>query len=161
MVRVTSRVTLFSLLIASSSGCLGNVNYVPRDDDRLRLGIRGGRFLYVRDGLAIGEGWFGSGLVSAVVGVPRAEVAAQRSRNALLVGSPMRFFGEVCLGGIAGYVLGESSFYEPYSASPVIIGTAAICAGLAGTGVWMERLSQRYRNDAVNEFNAESRARDD
>src|SRR3990170_4672275 len=66
MVRVTSRVTLFSLLIASSSGCLGNVNYVPRDDDRLRLGIRGGRFLYVRDGLAIGGGAGGGGCCGVV-----------------------------------------------------------------------------------------------
>lgn len=116
--------------------------------------MRDNKVVLVRDGRIYEQGFFGSGLIAAVRGVPAAENAAEeyagRRRSGVLVG----LGGLVCSLVATGFLVGHAAAEEDHDTAVMTEGLIATgCLVVAYGGLWRLTSAEPYRYDAINLFN--------
>ena len=141
-------VVLLGLVFAE--GCTSS--YEPAKSPRIATVVAGGQPTFVKDGVQFGSQVWGTGLVDAVHGNPRAEHHARVGRNLIAGGFVL---GLVGLGSeIGGLVVAVHDNNQPNGeASPLAIGL--IIGGLATalTGSALIMAGQPHLYDAINIYN--------
>lgn len=138
------------LALVFIQGC--SSSYEPAKSPRIQTVIEGGSPTFVRDGEHFGSPAFGTGLVDAVHGNPRAEHHARVGRNLIVGGLVLDLVGlgsEV--GGLA--VLAHDRSQPGDEASGLAVGL--LVGGLAAVfaGTVMIIAGQPHVYDAINIYN--------
>ena len=132
------------------AGC--SSSYEPARSPRIETVVDGGQPTFVKDGERVGSLTFGTGLVDAVQGNPRAEHHARVGRNLIVGGFVFELAG---LGGEIGAlaVLAHDRSQGETQASALAVGL--LIGGLVATttGIVMIFAGRPHLYDAINIYN--------
>jgi len=139
-------VSLLLSMVLCSASCAGS--YTPQKTGRISIVWEGLGPAYSKDGNVFKPGIFGSGLVEAVRGVPKAEAAARVARRRGILGFALTLGGIACASIALAVETDESDALSDRGA----VAVGACIAGIAaGYGTTISGFP--YTHDAVNIFN--------
>ena len=133
-----------------TQGC--SSSYEPARSPRIVMVVDSGYPTFVKDGERVGSPAFGTGLVQAVHGNPRAEHHARVGRNLVVGGFVLDMLGLGAeIGGLV--VLGQQNAGAPeqHSTAGTVLVVSGITAIVAGTVMILT--GQPHIYDAVNLYN--------
>jgi len=139
-------------VLVFSQACTSS--YEPARSPRIATVIDGGQPTFVKDGVHFGSQVWGTGLVDAVHGNPRAEHHARVGRNLIAGGFVLSLVGLATeIGGVAVAVQDQSQHPDEPGVSGVAMGllVGGLAAAIAGSVVAIS--GQPHLHDAINIYN--------